>query len=134
MKRNNERGNAIIGFLVVILVLLIGGGTLYGCPKYRVWQKGLAGEALLREAVSTRQVAVEEAKARLESAEFDKQSEVLRAHGVAEANAIIGDSLRDNEGYLRYLWVLGLQDENAETIYVATEANLPLLEATRGIR
>ena len=74
---------------------------------------------------------VEEAKARLESAKFESQAEIERAKGVAEANRIIGDSLKGNEAYLRYLWIQGLQDGSSETIYIPTEANLPIMEATR---
>lgn len=58
-------------------------------------------------------------------------AEVERAKGVAEANRIIGESLKNNEGYLRYLWIQGLQDGSSEVIYVPTEASLPILEATR---
>ena len=62
------------------------------------------------------------------------QAEVERAKGVAEANEIIGESLKENEAYLRYLWIIGLQDGSSEVIYIPTEANLPILEATRGIQ
>jgi len=49
---------------------------------------------------------------------------------VAKANKIIGDSLKDNESYLRYLWINGLSEKDNNTvIYVPTEANLPILEA-----
>lgn len=58
-------------------------------------------------------------------------AEVERAKGVAEANVIHGDSLKDNEAYLRYLWTIGLQDDSSKVIYIPTEANLPIMEATR---
>ncbi len=45
----------------------------------------------------------------MESAKHLADAEVIRAEGVAKANKIIGDSLKDNEGYLRYLWIQGLQ-------------------------
>jgi hypothetical protein len=51
---------------------------------------------------------------------------------VAQANKIIGDSLKDNEAYLRYLWIQNLENSKDRTIvYVPTEANLPILEAGR---
>ena len=112
----------------VIFFIVVG---MYGCPKYKVWEQGLAGEAKLRESQSSRKVRVEEAKARLESAKFESQAEIERAKGVAEANRIIGDSLKGNDAYLRYLWIQGLQDGSSETIYIPTEANLPIMEATR---
>ena len=116
-----------------LFVLLLAGG-MWGCPTYNVWQKDLKGKATLAEAEWDRQIAVAEAKARVESAEHDKEAEIIRAQGVAEANRIIGDSLKDNDAYLRYLWINGLHDGTSETIYIPTEGNLPILEATRKVR
>ena len=96
-------------------------------PIYGVWQRELSGKAALKEAEWSRQIAVEEAEARLLSAGLDAQSEVARAYGVAEANVIIGDSLKNNTGYLHYLWIQGLHDENSEVIYIPTELNLPVI-------
>ena len=74
---------------------------------------------------------VEEAQAKKLSAKHLAEAEVERAKGVAEANKILGDSLKDNDAYLRYLWIQGLHDGKGETIYVPTEANFPILEAGR---
>lgn len=115
------------GISLVILILFLG-------PKYGVYKKTLHGHALLKEAESTRKVAIEEAKAKRESAEELAQAEIIRARGVAEANQIIGDSLKGNDAYLRYLWIQGLQDGSSEVIYVPTEANLPILEAGRAVQ
>ncbi len=81
------------------------------------------------EAEQDRQIKVREAQAKLDAAKFEADSEIERARGVAEANKIIGESLKNNEAYLRYLWVQGLNDNSGEVIYVPTEANLPILEA-----
>ena len=120
---------AFIGFVLVISVVLAAS-----LPLYNVWSKELAGKATLREAEWNRQVTIEEAKANLESERLNALAEVERAKGVSEANAIIGEGLEGNEAYLRYLWVKGLTDGSSEVIYVPTEANLPLLEATRRIQ
>lgn len=115
----------------------IGAGTLVsalllgGCPYYGVYTKQMAGRALLAEAESSRQVAVLEARAKLDSAKSLAQAEIERAKGVAEANRIIGDSLRNNEDYLRYLFVNNLETTKNQVIYIPTEANLPILEASR---
>ncbi len=122
----------VLGAIIVVVLLL--GVILYGFPKYNVWRKELSGKADLKEAEWSRQIAVEEAKARKESAVLDAEAEVERAKGVAEANKIIGNSLKGNDAYLRYLWIQGLHDGNTETIYVPTEANLPILEATRNLK
>ena len=126
-----------IGILVVvgIVALVVGGTTVFAFtyPQYNVWKNELRGEATLKEAQWDRQVKVEEARANLQSEKLNAQSEVERAKGVAEANEIIGESLKNNEAYLRYLWVKGLTDGTSEVIYVPTEANLPILEAGRMI-
>jgi len=116
--------------------------SLWGMPQYNVWQQGLSGQAALKKAEWDRQIKLKEAEvakesakhnaaAKLTTAKGDAAAEVERAKGVAAANKIIGESLRDNESYLRYLWVQGLNDGNSEVIYIPTEANLPILEATR---
>jgi len=125
------------GVIVAVGILLVGGlifGLMAGMPVYSVWSQGKAGEAELERAKQNRQIKIEEAQAAKESAEFLADAEIIRAKGVAQANEIIGTSLQDNEAYLRYLWIQGLHDGNGETIYVATEANLPILEATRGVK
>jgi hypothetical protein len=115
--------------VIVVMVLMVFSGIFWAWPKYRIYAQTLRGQASLQEAEWDRQIAVEEAQARLDSAELDAQAEVIRAQGVANANAIIGESLRGNEAYLRYLWINGLHDGTSEVIYIPTEANLPILEA-----
>lgn len=100
-------------------------------PIYSVWEQRKHGEAELARAESNRQIAILEAKAKEESSKSLAQAEIIRARGVAEANKIIGDSLKENEGYLRYLWIQGLQTNNMQVVYVPTEANLPILESKR---
>lgn len=117
--------NCIILVIVAILV------SMWTYPKYCVYSQRLAGEALLAHAQSAKEVAVAEAKAKMESADLLSQAEVKRAEGVAKANQIIGESLKDNEGYLRYLWIQNLESNNPTVIYVPTEAGLPILESTR---
>ena len=126
-----------MGILITIIcigftIFLIGLG-MWGCPQYNVWQKELSGKALLKEAEWSRQIKIKEAEALKQSASQLAEAEVIRAGGVAKANAIIGNSLKENEAYLRYLWIQGLHDGSSEIIYVPTEANLPILEATRGL-
>lgn len=123
-----------IGTIVVFLVLGFTSLTMFGCPHYNVWQQELEGKAELVRATQNRQIVVQEAEAKKEAAALLAEAEIARAHGVAEANEIIGESLKGNEAYLRYLWIQGLQDGSSEVIYVPTEANLPILEATRKLQ
>jgi regulator of protease activity HflC (stomatin/prohibitin superfamily) len=93
----------------------------------------MQGQAVLAHAQSSREVAVCEAKAKMESAELLATAEITRAKGVAQANTIIAESLKGNEVYLRYLWIQDVagKDVNKTVVYVPTEANLPILEAGR---
>lgn len=123
--------NILLG---IFLLFASCGGVGTGCylyPKYNVYSQRMEGEAQLAAAESSRRIAVLEAQAKFDSAAKLAETEVIRASGVAKANEIIGKSLAGNEAYLRYLWIQGLQDSHAETIYIPTEANLPLLEASR---
>lgn len=117
---------------IVLLVVLCIFGWMYGYPKYKVYQQGLLGEAEFARAEQNRKIKIQEANAVKESASLLAEAEVARAKGVAEANKIIGDSLKGNEAYLRYLWIQGLQNgATPQVVYVPTEAGLPILEAGR---
>ena len=105
---------------------------MWGCPHYNVWSAKMHGEAELARANQNRAIAVREAEAKQESAKHLAAAEIERSKGVAEANKIIGDSLKGNDDYLRYLWIQSLESGSAPTIiYVPTEAGLPVLEAGR---
>lgn len=118
-----------------IFVLVVAAMFISGCdwwPPYHVWAQEKVGEAELAKAESTRKIATLEAQAKLDSAHNLALAEIERAKGVAEANRIIGESLQGHEEYLRYLWITNLESgAGRETIYVPTEAGLPVLEANR---
>ena len=116
--------------IIFVLIAAIGGG-MWGCPQYGVYEKRFAGQAELERQEFEKLVLIEEAKAKFESSKLFAQAEVERAKGVAEANKIIGDSLKGNEAYLRYLWIEGLKDASGERVYIPTEAGIPILEAGR---
>lgn len=128
------KNHQLVLISLVCLAAFLGAlvwAAMWGLPKYGVYKQALAGEAELANAEYSRQVAVREAQAKKDSAVLLAAAEVERAKGVAQANKIIGDSLKDNEAYLRYLFVNNLADTKDQIIYVPTEANLPLLEASR---
>ena len=122
--------------LTIIAVALAGFfGVIFGVgftwSKYNLWSSAISGEAELRKAEWNRQIQVREASAKKDASTLLAQAEIERAKGVAEANRIIGDSLKGNEGYLRYLWIDSLAHTQDKVIYVPTEAGLPVLEAGR---
>lgn len=135
MREDGPSVLAIIGGLgftgAALLSIIIFG--MWGCPQYNVWQQGLSGQAELARAEQNRKIAVQEAMAKHEAATHLAEAEVERAKGVAAANKIIGESLKGNEAYLRWLWIEGLKDAGSheKIIYVPTEAGLPILEAGR---
>lgn len=124
---------AVGSFFMLIVLLVAGAVAMYVLPQWNVWRAELAGRAALAEAENARKVQIEEAKARLESARYYAEAEVERAKGVAKANEIVAAVLGGPEGYLRYLWVNKLGENNQDVIYIPTEAGMPILEAGRGI-
>lgn len=119
--------------LILTIIILIIALLMSFIPKYSVWQQGMEGEAELSKALYSKKVAVQEAQAKMDSSVLLAQPEVERAKGVAKANAIIGESLKNNEDYLRYLWIVDVAGSNTSktVVYVPTETNLPILEANR---
>lgn len=117
-------------FLVFTIFVLLSVG-LWGCPKYNVYSARMDGEAKLAHANSEREVQVRDAQGKYEAASLLAKMDVERAKGVAEANRIIGGSLKDNDAYLHWLYIEGLKEKTGEVIYVPTEAGLPILEAGR---
>jgi regulator of protease activity HflC (stomatin/prohibitin superfamily) len=125
-KGGNKMIQIIMGVFSIMGLVVLG---MAGLPVYSVWQQEMSGKAEFVRAEQNKRIAIEESRAKLEASKFEADAEIERARGVAEANKIIGDSLKGNESYLRYLWIQGLHDGSSEVIYVPTEANLPILEA-----
>lgn len=116
-----------LGSSALFLVLL----GMWGCPNYSVYQQNLEGEAELARATQNRQISIQEAQAKKESAKDLAEAEVIRAEGVARANKIIGESLKNNDSYLHYLFINNLENTQNQIIYLPTEVGLPVLEANR---
>lgn len=114
------------GALTFIALLCVLG--MWGCPKYNVYSQEMEGKAILAHAQSSREVAVAEAKAKMESAALLAEADTIRAHGIARSNQIIGGSL--TPAYLHWFWIDNI-DKSNNVIYVPTEANLPIMEAGR---
>ena len=112
---NSLRTFSIVSVSILVSAILINA---FVGPIYGVWQKGLSGKAQLQEAEYTRQVAVLEAQAKKDSAQQLADAEVIRAQGVAKANSIIGESLKDNPAYLQYLWITEGEKDSNRTVYM----------------
>jgi hypothetical protein len=118
-----------IGAISFIALTGFVGACSYIRPKYNIWAAEQEGMAQYAQAEQNRKIAVLEAKAKFEAALALAEAEVARANGVAHANEIIGASLKNNESYLRWLWIQNLESGSNSVIYIPTEAGLPLLEA-----
>tara|TARA_B110000238_G_C15853129_1_gene321938 strand:+ start:63 stop:533 length:471 start_codon:yes stop_codon:yes gene_type:complete len=139
-----------IVFLVISFVLVVSL-SLWAWPKYKVYSMEMNGKASLKEAEWSKQILIVEAKAQEEAAlmqakarvtlaqaegeaklvraKAEGKADIELAKAAAESNRIIGESLKNNEAYLRYIWIKGLQEGNGERIYIPTEAGMPILEA-----
>ena len=126
MKTSTVVSITSLGVFLLLGLIVLG---MWGCPQYNVYQQQKAGEAKLKEAESSRQVVIQEARAKRESAQMLADADTIRAHGVARANQIIGASLKDNKEYLHWLWIDNIEKNPNAVIYIPTEANLPILEA-----
>jgi len=117
--------------LAYIVFMLLGVGIVvaFGLPLYWVYHQHMEGRAMLAKAEYSKQVLVQEAISKKEAAKSLAEAEVTRAEGVAKANKIIGESLKDNKEYLHYLWIHNLEEGGNQVIYIPTEANLPIFEA-----
>ena len=115
------------------LFVLIGVG-MWGCPQYNVWEQGLSGEVELARAEQNRQIKINEAMAINEAADHLASAEIKRATALAEASEILASQFGGPEAYLRYLYIDMLKEtggKGRETIYIPTEAGIPILEAGR---
>lgn len=117
--------------LCIVIAIALIAVIMWVIPIYSVWASKKRGQAELAQANFAEQVAIAEATARLNSAQKNREAEVIDAMAVADSIGKIGNALKENEGYLRWQWIKSLRDTENEVIYVPTEANLPILEAVR---
>lgn len=131
MDRELKSGITVASYVLFVFIGLIVLG-MWGCPTYRVYSARKDGEATLAHAQSSKEVAVAEAKAKMESASLLAQADTIRAHGIAASNQIIGRSLEGNPAYLQWLWIDELKETQNQIIYIpAGQMGMPIMEANR---
>ena len=117
-------------FIAAIIGVVVLVGIFAVIPYYNVWQQEMSGKAEFAKAEQNRKIKIEEAKANLEAEKLNAQAEIERAKGAAEAIKIENGSM--TPAYIQYLWVRQQSNLNDKTvIYIPTETNLPILEASR---
>lgn len=106
--------------------------SLWGYPRWRVWASHQEGLADLTRAQNEQQIQIAQAKSRLAAADFNRQAAVIEADAVSLQIEKIGKQLTEHDLYLKWQWIKMMEERQyGETIYVPTEANMPILEATR---
>lgn len=98
----------------------LSAAVAFGYPQYQVWEQRKAGEAALAKATQDRQIKVQEAEAEKEAA--SKQ---------AEANRILGESIRQYPESMEQKWVEAIEKTSNQVIYLPTEASVPITESAR---
>lgn len=126
--------NNPIPFIALALAVVVAF-LMWGMPQYGVYTNRLGGQATFERAEQDRRVKIEEARAALESSKLYASAEIERAKGTAEANKILQENLGGPENYLRWRTIQMLEETGKgggrETVYVPTEAMLPITEARR---
>lgn len=121
----------VVGAVVAVIILW----SLIGYPKWRVWAAHQAGLADLAAAKNEQQIQIAQADSRLGAAELNKKAAIIEAQAVAEQIKAIGTQLTAHDLYLRWQWIKMMEDTHSDSetsvIYVPTEANIPILEASR---
>jgi len=114
----------LIGLIAgsVVAVCLVAA---FGWPYYNVWSSSMIGRASLMRAEQEKQIAIEQAKAEMESAK-------LRAQAIE----IVGEASKRYPEYRTQEFIGAFGDaiksgQVEQIIYVPTEANIPIVEANR---
>lgn len=119
----NNFGWKAFGLILLGLIFVIV--CMFAYPLYNVWQQGLSGKAALERAEQTRKVLIVQAQAEREAAKER-----------AEAIRIVGQAAKDFPKYRlqEFIGAFGEalhQGKISQIIYVPTEGNIPIVEATR---
>ena len=94
-KAMSDTASLVAIIIVIIAVIGMIVGSLAFFPTYKVWKQEMDGKADLAEAEWSKKIMVEEALAKKDASVYEAEAEVIHAQGVADANKIIGNSLRN---------------------------------------
>ncbi|WNN12466.1 hypothetical protein MA9V2_217 [Chryseobacterium phage MA9V-2] len=134
-----QRLTKLFTFSFVLIALL----SLQSCWEFSRQQAindaEAKGIATLKESESSKKAMVEQAKAENQASTLKAEAmvkiataqanaEIERAKGVARANEIIGQSLKGNNEYLKYLQIDAIKESKGAKVYIPTEAGLPIIE------
>lgn len=127
-------GTSIV-FTVILAIfgaLVFWGACLAFFPVYGVWSARKSGEAEFAKATNEQRIQIAQAESRLHAAEANKKAAIVEAEAVARQIEVIGNNLQKHDLYLKWQWIKMMEERPTNsTIYVPTEAGLPILEAGR---
>lgn len=83
MNQSGMTAGAVI--TIFLLLILLAGGGLVGCPHYKVWERKMAGQAELQYQQGARQALIAQAKAEDEAAISRAEAATRRVRGWADA-------------------------------------------------
>jgi regulator of protease activity HflC (stomatin/prohibitin superfamily) len=116
--------------IVMLIVGILAIWFIFLYPIWSVWASMKSGEAKLEEAKFAEQVARAQADARLSAAKINKEAAIIEAEAVSEQIQKIGKQLTSHDLYLKWQWIKMMEERpEASTIYIPTEAGMPILEA-----
>ena len=114
----------------VILFVVVALWFTVGYPKWNVWASKKSGEAAFAEAQNEQRVQLSQAQARKEAATTNKEAAIIEAEAVSAQIEKIGANLTKHDLYLKWQWIKMMEERpEASTIYIPTEAGMPILEA-----
>jgi hypothetical protein len=70
---------------IFLLLIILAGGALVGCPYYKVWERKMAGQAELQYQQGARQALIAQARAEDEAAISRAEAATRRVRGWADA-------------------------------------------------
>lgn len=119
---NDDFKTVITGIIVGLAIVTLG---MWGIPQYKVWTATLEGEANLKKAQQERQILVTQAAA-------EKEAATLRS----EAISIVGKAAKEYPEYRQQEFIGAFAEalkegKISQIMYVPTEANIPITEASR---
>jgi hypothetical protein len=129
---------ATIGSVVGLLVFIFGLWIIIGLigPRLNLYKAETSKRERIAEARAEADAELYRADAEVRQARRHAERDRIRARGIADANAIINESLTAE--YLQYYWIEGVRESDAQLIYVPVDPasglpTLPVTEAGRAV-
>jgi len=116
-----------ISLLFTVFTMLLSMTSCYDFNREQSEKDAKSvGIQILLKAESSKKAKIEEAKADFESAKLESETRLIQAQSKAKSIEIISTAIKNNPEYTKYQLIEGIK--TAKTVYVPTEANIPIIE------